>query len=70
MTKSGQRRLQKSTAGWKLLVAWKDGSEQWIPLSVMKGSNPIEVAEFAVAKNIDDEAAFCWWVPYTLCKRD
>ena len=70
MTKSGQRRLRKSTAGWKLLVAWKDGSEEWIPLSVMKESNPIEVAEFAVAKDIDDEAAFCWWVPYTLRKRD
>jgi hypothetical protein len=70
MTKSGQRRLRKSTAGWKLLVAWKDGSEQWIPLSVMKESNPIEVAEFAVAKGIDDEPAFCWWVPYTLRKRD
>lgn len=70
MTKSGQRRLRKSTAGWKLLVAWKDGSEQWIPLSVMKESNPVEVAEFAVSKGISDEAAFCWWVPYTLRKRD
>ena len=70
MTKSGQRQLRKSTKGWKLLVAWKDGSEQWIPLSVMKESNPIEVAEFAVAKGINDEPAFCWWVPYTLRKRD
>jgi hypothetical protein len=69
-TKSGQRRLRKSTKGWKLLVAWKDGSEQWIPLSVMKESNPIEVAEFAIAKGIADESAFCWWVPYTLRKRD
>ena len=70
VTKSGQRRLRKSTIGWKLLVAWKDGSEQWIPLSAMKASNQIEVAEFAVARGIDDEAAFCWWVPYTLRKRD
>ena len=69
-TKSKQRRLRKSTAGWKLLVAWKDGSEQWIPLSVMKNSNPIEVSEFAVARGIDDDAAFCWWVPFTLRKRD
>ena len=69
-TKSGQKRLRKSTKGWKLLVAWKDGSEQWIPLSVLKESNPVEVAEFAVAKGIDDEPAFKWWVPYTLRKRD
>ena len=58
MTKSSQRRLWKSTKGWKLLVAWKDGSEQWIPLSAMKESNPIEVAEFAVARGIDDESAY------------
>ncbi|MCP4459790.1 MAG: hypothetical protein GY816_17465, partial [Cytophagales bacterium] len=69
-TQKGNKRLRNSTKGWKLLVAWKDGSEQWIPLSVMKTSNPIEVAEFAVAKNIDSEASFSWWVPYTLRKRD
>jgi hypothetical protein len=69
-TKSGQKRMRKSTASWKLLVAWKDGSEQWIPLSVMNESNPIEVAEFAIAKGIADEAAFCWWVPYMMRKRD
>jgi hypothetical protein len=28
------------------------------------------VAEFAIAKRIDDEPAFKWWVPYTICKRD
>ena len=39
-------------------------------MSVLKESNPIEVAEFAVARGIDVEAAFCWWVPYTLRKRD
>ena len=36
----------------------------------MKESNPIEVAEFAVSREIDDESAFCWWVPYTLHKHD
>ena len=69
-TESGQHRTRKSTAGWNLLVAWKNGSEQWIPLSILKKSNPIEVAEFAVAKGIADEPAFNWWVPYTLRKRD
>jgi hypothetical protein len=44
-TKSGTRRLKKTTAGWKLLIAWKDGSEQWIPLSIMKESNPVDVAD-------------------------
>ena len=36
----------------------------------MKESNPIEVSEFIVARSIDDQAAFCWWVPYVLRKRD
>ena len=69
-TKSGNRRYRKTTVGWKLLVLWKDGSEQWIPLKDMKESHPIEVAEFAKATGIDHEPAFAWWVPYTLRKRD
>ncbi len=69
-TKSGQRRLRKSTVGWKLLVAWKNGDEQWMPLSTLKNSNPLEVAEFAKANGIADEPAFCWWVPFTLRQRD
>jgi hypothetical protein len=32
--------------------------------------NPIEVAEYARARGIDNEPAFVWWVPYTLRKRD
>ena len=35
-TKSGRCRMQKSILGWNLLITWKDGSKQWIPLSVMK----------------------------------
>ena len=70
ITSSGQRRLRQTTLGWNLLVAWKDGSQQWVPLKIMKESNPVEVAEFAVARNIDSESAYRWWVPYTLRKRD
>ena len=66
----GQRRLRKSTAGWKLLVQWKDGSETWVPLKDLKESHPVETAEFAKAKGIDDEVAFAYWEPYTLKKRD
>ena len=60
--------LRKSTIGWKLLELWKNGMEQWIPLSDLKASNPVEVAEFAKSRRIDDEPAFKWWVPYTLKK--
>ena len=70
VTKRGRRKLRQTTVGWKLLVAWKDGSETWIPLKDLKESNPVEVAEFARARGIEDEPAFAWWVPYTLRKRD
>ena len=62
--------MRKSAAGWKLLVQWRMGEEEWIPLNILKESNPVEVAEFAVSRNIDKEPAFIWWVPYTLRRRD
>ena len=45
VTKRGQRRLRQSTVGWQLLIAWKDGSESWIPLKVMKESNPVDASK-------------------------
>ena len=68
--KNGQRKLRQTTMGWELKVKWRDGTTQWMPLKVLKESNPVEVAEFAVAQGIDTEPAFAWWVPYTLRKRD
>ena len=62
--------MRKSTSGWNLFIACKDCREQWIPLLVMKESNPIEVAEFATDHGIYDEPSFAWWVPYTLQKKD
>ena len=69
-TRRGQRRLWKTTAGWKLLVKWKDQSESWVKLSELKESHPVDTAEFAKSRGIDDEAAFIWWVPHTLRKRN
>jgi hypothetical protein len=69
-TTSGQKRMRKTTVGWKLLVKWADGKETWIPMKDMKESHPVETAEFARARSIADEPAFAWWVPYTLRKRD
>ena len=62
-TRTGTKRRRKTTQGWKLLIKWKDGSESWIPLKDMKESHPVEVAEYAKARCIDDEPAFAWWVP-------
>ena len=61
ITKRGRRKLRQSTIGWKLLVAWKDGSETWLPLKDQKESNPVEVAEFARSRSIDEShlRSFC-----------
>ena len=69
MTKSGKRKRQTVT-GWFLKVRWKDKSEHWLPLSLLKESNPVDVADYAKASGIADEPAFDWWVPYTLKKRE
>lgn len=70
VTKRGRKRVRHTTAGWKLLVLWKSGYEEWVSLKRMKEFYPIEVAEFAKSVGIDDEPAFSWWVNYTLRKRD
>ena len=70
ITRRGQKRLRKTTCGWKLLVRWKDGSESWIHLKHLKKSHPVELAGYAKARGIDSGPAFNWWVPYTMRKRD
>jgi hypothetical protein len=39
-------------------------------LQKLKESNPVEVAKYAVANKLLKEAAFAWWVPQTLKKRE
>ena len=69
-TSRGQRRLKKTITGWKLLVEQMDGSESWNPFTDLKESYPVDLAEYYRARGISDEAAFTWWVPYTLKMRD
>ncbi len=69
-TKTGTRHLCQTTVGWKFLVEWANSSRQWIDLKLLEESNPVQVAEYVTARNIADEPAFAWWVPYVLRKRD
>ena len=70
VTRTGQRRLRKTTQGWSFLVSWKDGSETWVKLAELKDSHPVELAEFAKARSLSSEPAFAWWVPHTLRRRN
>ena len=63
-TKSRQKRLRKTTKGWKLLIKWKDKSKAWINIAHMKEAHPVETAEYARARGISNEPAYAWWVPY------
>ena len=60
---------KRTTKGWKLCCLWNDGTTTWEKLKDLKESHPLQVAEFAVARQIDNEPAFVWWVNYTLKKR-
>ena len=51
---------QLTTRGWSLLVEWKNGSSAWVSLKDLKVSNAVELAEYAIANNIDEEPAFNW----------
>jgi hypothetical protein len=44
-----------STLGWELCVSWVDDSSSWLPLALVKDSNPIEAAEYAVSRDLDLE---------------
>jgi hypothetical protein len=56
--------------GWQLKVQWKYRSYNWLLLSQLKESNPMDVAEYACVHSIHHEPAFNWWVQKVLQKRD
>jgi hypothetical protein len=67
---NGRTTRRMTTKGWKLLVEWKDGTTDWLPLKDWKESYPVQVAEDAVANKIAEQPAFSWWVPFVLRKRE
>jgi hypothetical protein len=66
----GVRKRKVTTKGVEFTVEWRDGSTSRIALKDLKESNPVEVAEYAVANKIDDEPAYAWWVRDVLKRRD
>ena len=67
---SGRRHPKVTTQCWELEVEWRDGTTSWVPLKDLKDSNPVPLAEYAVANKISEEPAFAWWVRLTLKRRD
>ena len=67
---NGHHKPKQTTRGWQLLVEFRDDTTEWIDLKDVKEANPVDLAEYAVNNNIQDEPAFAWWVPYVFKKRD
>ena len=67
---NGKRYKKKTTAGWDLEYEFADGSTSFVPLKEAKEANPVEVAEYAVQNQIDEEPAFDWWVRGILKKKN
>jgi hypothetical protein len=57
MPGSNVKRRVITTKGWRFRVQWTDGTTTWVPLSTIKESNPVELAEYCKARGIDKEPA-------------
>jgi hypothetical protein len=66
---NGNKVPKRSTKGWQLQIDWKDDTSEWVSLKKLKDSNPIELAEYAVANQLLQEPAFSWWVKDVLRHR-
>ena len=66
LSSNGNKHPKRTTKGWEIAVEWKNGDQQWVPLKDVKEGYAIELAEYAVAQEIEQEPAFHWWVPQVL----
>jgi hypothetical protein len=69
-SKNGNKCPKQTTIGWQLLVEWNNGSSDWTNVKDLKESNPVEIAEHAVANKIVEEPAFKWWVANMLRQKN
>ncbi len=59
-TRKGQKKLRQTTTGWSFHVKWKDRLKFWVSLKDLKETNPVDVAEYLMARGISKEPAFAW----------
>jgi hypothetical protein len=52
---NGRMSRRTTTKGWKLLIEWKDGTMDLLPLKDLKESYLVQVAEYLVGRQIDSE---------------
>ena len=69
-TKHGKWTMRQSTNGWSFHIKWRYGTTSWVDLKDLKETHPVDKADYATDRGIQDEPAFAWWLPYTLRKQD
>ncbi len=47
-----------NTKGWKICVEWADETSSCHPMSELKNSFPMKLAEYTVANDLQDQSAF------------
>jgi hypothetical protein len=60
---------QYTKKGWMICISWKDGTSSWHPMSEIKNSYPLQLAEYDFTNDLQDEPSFKWWVKPTLKQR-
>ena len=67
--KSGNVHANKTTKGWTFEVDWKEVTSKWVPLADLKHSNPVDLIEYAVSNQLQEDPAFKWQVKDVLRQR-
>ena len=55
---NGDKVPKKDLRGHEVCVQYRGGETEWLDLKLVKDSNPIEMAEYAVANGLQDDPAF------------
>ena len=70
LTNEGTRRRKKTTQGWEFYVKWKGGSGDWIKMKDLKDTYPVELSDYAIRNNLQQQPEFAWWLPHVIKKRN
>jgi len=65
-TYQGNPDMKFINMGGNIFISWKDGSTSWHPLSEIKNSYPVQLAEYAKTNKLEKEPAFSWWLKHAL----
>jgi hypothetical protein len=70
ITNQNGKLFSKANHPRSLLVLWKDGLLDWLPLKDLKDAYTVQITEYAAASKIANEPALNLWVHVVLRKRN